>query len=155
MNACLNCQTSTVNPKFCSVSCAAKLNNRLKPKRQKSGSCVICRTTISKRNKYCRNCISTLRVDETTVKISNLHNIRKYQRNSRIRQFARAKYLKSDLPKQCAICGYHNHFEICHKQAINSFSPDTLLSLVNSLTNLVELCPNHHWEYDNKLIELI
>lgn len=35
MNNCAHCQSETNNPKFCSKSCAAKLNNVLFPKREK------------------------------------------------------------------------------------------------------------------------
>src|SRR5439155_15038422 len=107
-----------------------------------------------RRRKYCNDCLPNAKVDETKVTIGNLHESRKYQRSSRIRQFARARYLRSDLPKRCIICGYDKHFEVCHKKPINSFSSNTLLSEVNSLDNLIALCPNHHWEFDKGLLVL-
>lgn len=36
MNKCLNCNKETLNPKFCSNSCSAKINNKLNPKRKKT-----------------------------------------------------------------------------------------------------------------------
>ena len=40
--------------------------------------------------------------------------------------------------------------EVCHIKPIRQFSEDTLLSVINDKTNLLLLCPNCHWEYDNK-----
>lgn len=33
-----------------------------------------------------------------------------------------------------------------------SFSMDSLISEINSLENLIYLCPNCHWEFDNELL---
>ncbi|MBE7514091.1 MAG: HNH endonuclease [Anaerolineales bacterium] len=34
------------------------------------------------------------------------------------------------------------------------FFPDSLLSEINAIDNLMALCPNHHWELDNHLLSL-
>ena len=52
------------------------------------------------------------------------------------------------LSKKCSVCGYDKHVELAHKKSIGSFSKDSKLSEINSLENLVYLCPNHHWELD-------
>lgn len=54
----------------------------------------------------------------------------------------------------CAICGYNKHIEISHKKAISDFDLDTQVSVVNSKENIWPLCPNHHWEFDNGLLEV-
>lgn len=59
---------------------------------------------------------------------------------------------KTQLP--CFVCGYDKHVELAHIQSISSFSTDTKLSEVNSSKNVVQLCPNCHWEFDNGLITL-
>ena len=56
----------------------------------------------------------------------------------------------STLPQICMKCGYDKHVEVCHIKPIRQFSEDTLLSVINDKTNLLLLCPNCHWEYDNK-----
>jgi predicted restriction endonuclease len=61
---------------------------------------------------------------------------------------ARKVYKDSGLPTSC------DHIEVCHKQAINRFSADTPIATINDLHNLVALCPNHHWEFDNGLLSL-
>lgn len=57
MTECLNCRGDTVNPRFCSRSCAATHNNRVAPKRKKktsSETCRNCDTSLS--NKYSLYC---------------------------------------------------------------------------------------------------
>lgn len=54
----------------------------------------------------------------------------------------------------CKICGYDKHIEICHIIAVSKFNDDALIRDINASTNLVGLCPNHHWEFDNGLIKL-
>jgi 5-methylcytosine-specific restriction endonuclease McrA len=80
--------------------------------------------------------------------------MRSYQVNSRIRELARLAYKRSDKPKQCVVCGYQLHYEICHVIPISDFSIDTSISVVNALSNLIALCPNHHWELDNGYLTL-
>ena len=62
---------------------------------------------------------------------------------------ARTIYMASNRPKQCACCGYDKHFEVAHIKAVSSFDKNVLLSEINAEDNLIALCPNHHWEYDN------
>ena len=35
------------------------------------------------------------------------------------------------------------------KVAIHSFNENSLVSEVNDISNLIPLCPNCHWEFDN------
>lgn len=51
--------------------------------------------------------------------------------------------------KKCSKCGYDKHFQICHIKSISSFPDDTMLSEINNISNVVALCPNCHWEFDN------
>jgi hypothetical protein len=67
-----------------------------------------------------------------------------------IRNHASKVINRSKREKVCVECGYSNHVEICHIKGIADHSPDTKISEINDLTNLVYLCPNHHWEFDNK-----
>ena len=93
-------------------------------------------------------------VDWSQITYSDLSNKLVYQKHSRLRALARNSYLKSDKPKECAICGYDRHFHVCHIKAINSFSGDTPVTVINDLKNLIALCPNHHWELDIGLLTL-
>jgi predicted restriction endonuclease len=61
-------------------------------------------------------------------------------------------YRKSDLPKACVVCGYNTHHEVCHIKPINGFLPSEFVADVNMLSNLVALCPNHHWKFDHGIL---
>lgn len=72
---------------------------------------------------------------------------------SSIQRHARLVYAKSDMPKNCVICGYAPHYEVCHIKAVSEFEDTALIvNDINCLANLVGLCPNHHWEYDHDLL---
>jgi len=70
-------------------------------------------------------------------------------RYGRIRQHARQQ--TSSRQQKCEECGYKKHVETCHIKPICEFSDDDLLSDVNAPSNLKLLCPNCHWEYDDKI----
>lgn len=54
----------------------------------------------------------------------------------------------------CKNCGYEKHIELCHIKAIVDFKDDSLLGDINSEYNVVPLCPNCHWEFDNGLLKM-
>ena len=70
---------------------------------------------------------------------------------SSIARLAREIYQKSNKPKYCIVCGYP-HYEVAHIKAVSDFSNDVLISEINSIDNLIGLCPNHHYEYDNGIL---
>lgn len=117
--------------------------------------CPVCGTLMDYRSSLCKSCAKqTIDLDSTTIadmKEKGNSNTSKY---SYIRYLARKTYLLSDKPKQCTICGYSLHFEVCHIHAIQDFDAATPLSVVNNLDNLIALCKNHHWELDNGLLTL-
>ena len=47
------------------------------------------------------------------------------------------------------VYNYDKHIEIAHIKAIKDFDPDTRLSQINDVSNLLPLCPNCHWEFDH------
>lgn len=67
---------------------------------------------------------------------------------------ARAVFNSSNRPKQCYVCDYVNHVEICHILAVADFEDDCFIWEINAIVNLVALCPTHHWEFDNGVLEL-
>lgn len=68
----------------------------------------------------------------------------KYAAKKRLRSMSRKKYLESNKPKQCAICGFSNFFEVHHIISICDFSLDTPISEIVHLNNLQALCPTCH-----------
>jgi hypothetical protein len=158
MNPCLTCQSLTSNPKFCGKSCAAKYNNKKYQKRKlERTNCSKCgdligRKSFTDRRILCNSCNPSY-VDWDNLILEEVKGLRRYQKHSVIRSNARRKYFKANPESKCKICGYNKHVEVCHIKPIHTYSLDTKVGLINSLDNLVGLCPNHHWEFDNSHLE--
>jgi predicted restriction endonuclease len=69
--------------------------------------------------------------------------------HSHVRNFARS-WLKHLTKLPCKFCGYKEHVELAHIKGVSEFNDKELLSVVNSEKNVIQLCPNCHWEFDNK-----
>lgn len=152
MNNCLHCGAETANAKYCSRSCANRVNGHLFPSRQRlARSCKHCGTALLTRRTTCDACNPGF-VDWRTVQLQQLKAKALQQYAAQIRSLAREVYRKSNRPKACAVCGYHTHFEVCHVRPISDFLPTDYVADVNQLDNLVALCPNHHWEFDHGLL---
>lgn len=145
-NKCLNCgniieiqpkhtAAETRRKKFCSKSCASTYNNR--------------------------NYVYDLRGEEIPVylplrtkgEVFKTSGTWQSARNT-IRRQARETYEASEKSKSCIICDYENHYEVCHIKAVKDFDDNAYISEINSLDNLVALCPNHHWEFDNGILKI-
>ena len=148
MNICKACGADTRNPKYCSKSCSAKVNNR-KPKRvRKIHYCDECGDECRSYRKYCPSCWKTNQVKDMTLQEAMYEHHHKSSAFAKVRTRARA-LLTANRPKVCQDCGYDKHVECCHIKGIASFPEDTLVSEVNDLSNLKWLCPNCHWEHDH------
>ena len=151
MSYCKSCNKETSNPSFCSRSCAAKYNNSTKPKRKKKGYiCSSCGVQHFERRVKCSSCREEDKQRTVGDVVYTKHH--KSSAYSLIRTQARA--VTKHLLQECANCGYDKHVETCHIKPISSYTLDTPLSIVNSLSNLVLLCPNCHWEFDSGLLAL-
>lgn len=152
---CLQCEVETNNPKFCSTSCAAKYNNRIRPKRRRRRYfCKSCGVETGYRRNYCASCNPTRPRDFGNVTLAEIKSRTRYQANAWIRNLARRAYYASNKPQHCIQCGYSRHIEICHLKPIQNFPESATISVVNSLDNLVALCPNCHWELDHGILSL-
>lgn len=151
--------------KFCSRSCAASYNNHQKPKRiGVTQTCDKCKKDLGKKwlktRKLCDECLVVHHLRNSSFKsLVGERTLREYLENYTpktaanrycgIRHNAAKIINRSGRAKECAVCGYSNHVEICHIKGIADHSMDSKISEINSLDNLVYLCPNHHWELDN------
>lgn len=162
---CLNCQTmfdkissqvKKSNNHFCSRSCSCSYTNKNKPRRKlNTKHCKTCgeeihRTTYKDQRNYCsRKCFPNSFIDWDTMTYGQLKELKgSIYSNTRIREMARKTYIESDKPKECCVCGYDKHFEVCHIDGISSHNNWTKLSDINDIENLIAMCPNHHWELD-------
>ncbi len=153
--------------KFCNRSHAASYNNRKDPKRRpRKYFCIDCNSEIKRerlrtgrlsKKRYCSSCVSkrAFRRFELLTKGSLFANATYYtSARTRITRHARFVYISSALPLKCFVCNYEPHVHICHISAVSTFSNDAVISEINALGNLVALCPNHHWEFDNGKLKL-
>ena len=150
MNSCKNCNKVTASPKFCSRSCSVSYNNRLNPKRKPESKCE-CGKPIKSGRKYCKVCNTAGQDMKLRQAIYEYHH--KSSAFALVRGRARsiAKCLNWSI---CSICGYDKHVEIAHRKPIASYPKDTLISEINNPKNLIALCPNCHWEFDNNMISV-
>jgi hypothetical protein len=92
------------------------------------------------------NCRVALNKSQTIAHIKNKDSVRHY--SSTVRKFNRDWNAKlASLP--CAHCGYAKHVELAHIRAVADFPDTATLGEVNAPDNVLPLCPNCHWEFDN------
>lgn len=151
---------------FCSQSCAAKHNNlgvAHNPKKKRA-NCRACGKPVKKGRVFCgetcekdemqKSWTDEILKSDKTVGEFRLTGGFRQNHNSKIRRVARKIYKYSNPEMKCEHCGYNKIIEVCHKKPIASFGNDVLLSEVNSPENLIGLCPNCHWEFDNGLLKI-
>jgi hypothetical protein len=154
---CECCGKLTDNKKFCSRSCSAKINNKNTPKRTVSRKCKKCDNKAkSYRHTLCKEHFDEWRLrfkqESTLGEYQNMLSVKgkhKSWASSHIRAFARS-WLKHLINKPCANCGYSKHVELAHIRPVSSFADTDKLSEVNSEKNVIQLCRNCHWEFDNE-----
>lgn len=181
---CEFCGTATFNPKFCSQSCSASRRLGIQRNPPKLRVCLACggeflMSGTHRSPKYCPPCKGsntwpTVDLKRPHIRRGSRYFTRPDYKNVTIEQICQGPYLtgkhkshlhiyiralnrtwnKAKLKLPCAVCGYSAHVELAHIQPISSFSPDTLLGVVNATENVIQLCPNHHWELDSGVLKL-
>jgi hypothetical protein len=141
--------------KFCNTSCAASHNNKI-PKRKKLNqySTCECGNTKGRYVEVCRACFLDKKDlgNKTIGELKAIYN-NYFKFRIRIAKAARDIF-KTITTKSCVNCGYDKHVQAAHIKSVASFSDDVLISEINNKKNLIPLCPNCHWEYDNGLLDL-
>ncbi len=182
LKRCLHCQNVIIGDyrkKFCNHSCAASFNNQISPKRKavKTSICEVCGNAIALKQKktggfysrkYCDDCLLLYKktallgvkseepLFENQTKGSLYARTKNWQSaNSAIRRHSRKTYRSSGKQLCCGICQYSVHVEISHIKSVSNFKDDANLITINDISNLIALCPNHHWEFDNGVIMIV
>ena len=153
---CLNCNKETNNPKFCSRSCSATYTNKHYPKKKTKKICTWCtESVISWRHSHCHKHLLEYKEGKySALTIGEYRNKQSVKGkhpswiHAHVRQFARS-WLKELVNQPCRHCGYDKHIELAHIKNVASFPDSALLREVNSIDNVLPLCPNCHWEFDN------
>jgi predicted restriction endonuclease len=138
-----NQKVSEVRKKqFCNQSCNATFNNKIRyretePKKEKN--------VRPERYSYFEGVTKKNYLDTKGIY---------YKFRAEIRKHAQWIYQKNNGNNTCKVCGYNKHIQVCHIKSVSSFNDDNLITDINSFDNLIGLCPNHHWEYDNGYLVL-
>ena len=104
------------------------------------------------KRKLCNDCIE--KIDNKTK--GEYFFGKKYWQQARnnITTHAQNTYKRNNGPRKCFVCGYDKYVEICHKKPVSKFEDSATIKEINSMDNLVALCPNHHKELDLGLLKL-
>lgn len=152
---------------FCNRNCAAACNNKGRRRHPVIfRTCTKCSQTFlyipkNRNRKRCSEC-SRIYLNSDRIRRMTLAELWSQPsvkgkhpswRNSHIRLMNRL-WNADLLKKPCAVCGYKLHVELCHIRAISDFPESTLIEEVNHPSNVIQLCPNHHWELDNGYLKL-
>jgi len=148
---------------FCSRSCAATYNNIKFPKRKgKKYSppkfCDCGKELANRKWKFCDKCRDKGKSQKFGKYIKDITLDTFLARKNDASRFAtirkNAKTISKNWEPKCSNCDYDKHVETCHIKAISEFSPDSTIGEINHPDNLILLCPNCHWEFDNLGLEV-
>lgn len=157
--------------RFCNRSCAASFNNRKHPKRLARETCVCedCGDVVVLKpqrgggyvqRRFCDTCAKARRIGGKPIGLRTKGEVFSGSKNwisarSSIRKDAWRVFEGSGAERVCEVCGYSLHVDVCHIKPVSDFGDSALVSEVNDILNLIALCPNHHWEYDNGHLDLM
>lgn len=109
-----------------------------------------CGSIVAHDTILCRKCTGKKRTESASRQtIAEIKATKKTRYSGHIRSL-----IPKGLFDSCAVCGYKNHVEVAHIKGIATFPDTATVAEVNATTNLIGLCPNHHWEYDNGKLRL-
>lgn len=160
---CKNCSKLTNNKHFCSRSCSATYNNKIYRKRGPKSCknlgmtpkklCPVCmKHTIKKMNIVCSDCRTSIMSISNRTKGDLEKQYGKRRASAKI--YERSRKSVRELYDRCKNCGYDKHFDICHIKPVRDFSEKSNINEINSQDNLIALCKNCHWEFDNGIISI-
>lgn len=142
---------------FCSHSCSAKHSNAKRYKDSNKKSPCICGKNKSYRAALCHTCKHLNNLNKAltrTLKNATSHG------NARtkwayVRKLAAKILQANNIEKKCYLCGFDLCLDVCHIKPISEFDENAFLSEVNSLENLIYLCPNHHKMLHKNMLSLL
>ena len=150
---------NTKRKQFCNKSCAAKFNNIGKNRHRSINDNDSNYPTKFKRK-------PNVMPLEVYNKLNSILNKTKgemfiYRKNwqsarSAIQKSARSIYFTNATHTHCCrkSCMYALHIDVAHIKPVSDFSDSTYINEINTKENLMGLCKNHHWEFDNGYISL-
>lgn len=130
--------------KFCNKNCSAIFNNK---KREKKSIPKIKKIKKIKIKNW--DWLTYFTKKEVFDKHKNWQSAR-----SSIRRHAKFIFDTEIKVYKCINCNYDKHIEICHINSVSSFKDDSKILDINNKNNLIALCPNCHWEFDNGFLKI-
>jgi len=148
MNSCLKCKKPTSNPKFCSKSCAAKINNRKTPKRSKGprwtmGKCGNCHREFEYKKRYTAGKYCSPECSAEGRKKETVNEWLSGKRDLVNITHAIKNYLRKQAGNMCSECGWNKKNPTTGKCPLEIHHLDGN-SENNTPENLQVLCPNCH-----------
>ena len=147
--------------KFCNQSCAAKFNNIGKNRHrsiERTEQDIKYPTKVTRKKD-----VIPLSVYKQNISILNktkgelFYNRKNWQSaRSSIQKSARDMYFMVAKHNHCCHkeCKYDTHIDVAHIKSVSDFDSSSKVSDINDKYNLIGLCKNHHWEFDNGYISL-
>lgn len=158
---------------FCNHSCSAEYNNKIRGynssnlwvrkdennKKRGYNQCPKCGELKTCTSKLCKKCSDKEKYLVKERTLGSYIDGKQYltSKCGEIRKDARRTIEESNVEKVCAFCKNHEFDEILevhHIKSILEFDSKTTINEINSLSNLVWLCPNHHKMIEKGLIKL-
>ena len=146
---------------FCNHSCSAIYNNKLREKKTKYNynKCPICGELKYKTSELCKKCSDKKKKYIKNKTLGDFIEGKQYltSKCNEIRRDARQTLEESKIEKVCAFCKNHEFddiLEVHHIKGILDFKKENTIKEINSLSNLIWLCPNHHKMLEKGLITL-
>lgn len=118
--------------------------------------CPYCQNNMSHDSITCKNCININLKSKTLKEYKQLLSVKGKHPSwtmAHVRSFNRS-WNKNLTEFPCQYCGYDYHVELCHIKPLSSFDENTTLCEINDPSNILVLCPNHHYEFDSGKLSL-
>lgn len=146
----------TRRKQFCNHSCSASYNNIGKTRHGDSSRYICeCGNKKSRDSISCHSCkierTWNVQQERTLGDIISKGNAR--VKWATLRELAKRALQRAGIEEKCKLCSF-KYPDVCHIKGINEFDDTSLVKEVNSLENLIYLCPNHHRLLDKNLLSL-
>jgi hypothetical protein len=152
---------NTKRKQFCNKSCAAKFNNLGKNRHRSiidNDSDGLHPTKFKRKpNVIPFQAYNKLQTILNKTKGEMFGNRKNWQSaRSSIQKSARSIYFTNATHTHCCqkSCTYDLHIDVAHIKPVSEFSNSSYIYEINTKENLIGLCKNHHWEFDNGHIAL-
>ena len=117
----------------------------------------LCKNCKSNHSRYSDFCSNLCRLEET-MKSKTLGECSSYEQQNKyraIRGYAHSYFKALGKPTSCKVCGYNLHVELCHIKPVSQFVESDTVWDCNKPENIVFLCRNCHWEFDNGILDMV